>query len=280
MNVVSVGSIDAADVRKTDKLVFRIAFAMCGELIWLLRSDVVFGYWFRLRSLDAFRECIRIHAHTHIHPQASDAFCSQCRDRFKETINESFRATAFSRISYMQLKGNALPNRFLFLFAALYRHPCKCRDKFPKCVVRPTDRFQSTMKTANRSRDELRFVTSVEQIAPYLEELQSDTSSSAGDIYSMEQIDDVDSMPPAPPTIALPNIYEEYVNFIDLSVLNPIVAACDCQRDQLIESEISERSIYANKKKNGFSDVFSILVAFGMRSRIFRMQKSISPSVT
>lgn len=118
------------------------------------------------------------------------------------------------------------------------------------------------MKTANRSREELRFVTSAEQIAPYLEELRSDTSSSIGDGDSMEHIGDDDStqfesiVPAALPpvtsalataaAIALPNIYEEYVNFIDLSVLNPIVAACDCQRDQLIESEISEQSIYAN----------------------------------
>lgn len=122
-------------------------------------------------------------------------------------------------------------------------------------------RVRFEMKTANRSREELRFVTSAEQLAPYLEELQSDTSSSVGDADSMEHTDDDSThyqltvpvvLPPATSAlatvaaIALPNIYEEYVNFIDLSVLNPIVAACDCQRDELIESEISERSIYAN----------------------------------
>lgn len=111
------------------------------------------------------------------------------------------------------------------------------------------------MKTANRSREELRFVTCAEQLAPYLEELQSDQSSSVGDVDSMEHTDDDSThyqlsvpvvLPPATSAlatavaIALPNIYEEYVNFIDLSVLNPIVAACDCQRDELIESEISE----------------------------------------
>lgn len=117
------------------------------------------------------------------------------------------------------------------------------------------------MKTTGRSREELRFVTSAEQIAPYLEELQSETSSITGDADSMEHTDDDSTQyqlnlpmafPPATSalttavSIPLPNIYEEYVNFIDLSVLNPIVAACDCQRDELIESEISEQSIYPN----------------------------------
>lgn len=115
------------------------------------------------------------------------------------------------------------------------------------------------MKTTNRSREELRFVTSAEQIAPYLEDLRSDTSSSVGDADSLEHTDDDSTqyrlnvplvLPPATSAlatavaIAVPNIYEEYVNFIDLSILNPIVAACDCQRDQLIESEISERRIW------------------------------------
>lgn len=121
------------------------------------------------------------------------------------------------------------------------------------CLQVYRERFE--MKTANRSREELRFVTSPEQIAPYLDELRSDSSSSIGDVDSLQQTDDDSTqyqlavpmaLPPATSATAaataLPNIYEEYVNFIDLSVLNPIVAACDCQRDELIESEISERT--------------------------------------
>lgn len=129
------------------------------------------------------------------------------------------------------------------------------------------------MKTTNRSRDELRFVTSIEQITPYLDELRSNVSGSDSSTSSSSSgscsttMDDVDSLghfdndddgggggggvvgltvpvalPPATSAIlatttTAPTIYDEYVNFIDLSVLNPIVAACDCQHDELIESE-------------------------------------------
>lgn len=116
---------------------------------------------------------------------------------------------------------------------------------------------KSSRKT--ESRKELRFVTSAEQMIPFLNRLretkafnESDTSDTND---SMDFNEDTNSKPEpiVPPKIstvatsaiiAVPNIYEEYVNFIDLSVLNPVVDANDCQRDTLIESEISElRSI-------------------------------------
>lgn len=119
-------------------------------------------------------------------------------------------------------------------------------------------------------RKGLRFVLSVEQMKPYLDRIQesissgddnsfsmiqqndsnsSDSSDELNNYYQKENGDDIASItiPPAitalatAASIALPNIYEEYVNFIDLSVLNPIVDAADCQKDSLIESEICEQ---------------------------------------
>lgn len=125
------------------------------------------------------------------------------------------------------------------------------------------------------SRKELRFVTSAEQMLPFLDRIREsiysddengesvsdqnasdDTNESSDPMeesnYRKKQKNGPISMITIPPaiaalattaSIALPNIYEEYVNFIDLSVLNPIVDAADCQRDTLIENEISERFI-------------------------------------
>lgn len=118
---------------------------------------------------------------------------------------------------------------------------------------------------------ELRFVTSVEQITPFLENLTTSTTDNEDSENECEQFDNNDfevqqiakinqtnekdsncrvpiiALPPAITGLAtaaaaiVPNIYDEYVNFIDLSVLNPIISARDCQNDQLIESEISEQ---------------------------------------
>lgn len=111
-----------------------------------------------------------------------------------------------------------------------------------------------------QSSKELRFVTSVEQMIPFLNRI-SDTKRFNDDRDVLDacepnEIDEISDqtnhlttdivVPIGTTTIdtsapnALPNIYEEYVNFIDLSVLNPIVDADTCQRDRLIESEISE----------------------------------------
>lgn len=113
------------------------------------------------------------------------------------------------------------------------------------------------------SSKELRFVTSAEQMLPFLDRIRgqsndsddpndSDTNES-GELNENNVVQASDnnnlSVPMVAPKIsasntsealALPNIYEEYVNFIDLSVLNPIIDAKHCQRDRLIESEISE----------------------------------------
>lgn len=111
-----------------------------------------------------------------------------------------------------------------------------------------------------QSCKELRFVTSVEQMIPFLnriseskrfnddcdvldasepneiDEISNQTNHLTTDIVVPLETTTIDTSAPN----ALPNIYEEYVNFIDLSVLNPIIDADTCQRDRLIESEISE----------------------------------------
>lgn len=123
---------------------------------------------------------------------------------------------------------------------------------------------------------ELRFVTSVEQITPFLENLTTSNTDNENSDNECEQFDKDDFevqqiaklnqtnekdlnckipiivLPSAITGLAtaaaviLPSIYDEYVNFIDLSVLNPIVSANDCQNDQLIESEISEQLFFLN----------------------------------
>lgn len=114
-----------------------------------------------------------------------------------------------------------------------------------------------------QSSKELRFVISVEQMIPFLNRI-SDTkrfnddrdvldACEPNEINEIDEISDqtnhltTDIVVPLETTTidtsapnALPNIYEEYVNFIDLSVLNPIIDADTCQKDRLIESEISE----------------------------------------
>lgn len=111
-----------------------------------------------------------------------------------------------------------------------------------------------------QSSKELRFVISVEQMIPFLnrisdskrfnddrdvldasepneiDEISDQTNHLTTDIVVPLETTTIDTSAPN----ALPNIYEEYVNFIDLSVLNPIIDADTCQKDRLIESEISE----------------------------------------
>lgn len=139
------------------------------------------------------------------------------------------------------------------------------------------------------SRKELRFVTSAEQMLPFLDRIRTvdqsnddsddQTASDTNDSIELNENNNnndndnnnhddnndnnVDvikvsdnnnltvpiavapkiSASATSDALALPNIYEEYVNFIDLSVLNPIIDAKHCQRDTLIESEISEPNI-------------------------------------
>lgn len=113
----------------------------------------------------------------------------------------------------------------------------------------------------SKSRKEMRFVLNVEQVIPLLDRIRDTISidsdeqngSDCGDSFDdVTKINELALAPERPAitsvatstSIALPNIYEEYVNFIDLSVLNPIVDARHCQRDRLIESEISEQCIH------------------------------------
>lgn len=100
------------------------------------------------------------------------------------------------------------------------------------------------------STKELRFVTSVEQLLPYLDniidEIESDYENGSIGNGIIEQCDEIDteingkSPPLKNQSDEIPNIYEEYVNFIDLSVLNPLIDAADCQIDTLIEEDIRE----------------------------------------
>lgn len=111
--------------------------------------------------------------------------------------------------------------------------------------------MDTSKSISSSSGKELRFVTSAEQIIPFLrgirETSQSSDDQNAIDTNASDLNDDMSKSVPksqssnhlAPAKV--PNIYEEYVNFIDLSVLNPIVDANNCQRDTLIESEISEQ---------------------------------------
>lgn len=83
-----------------------------------------------------------------------------------------------------------------------------------------------------------RFCVSVEQMVPYLENLcngnseieelvESKLASESEHSTEVEPIEDV----------AAPE--EEYINYIDLSELNPIIEACNClQIDDLVEGKI------------------------------------------
>lgn len=118
------------------------------------------------------------------------------------------------------------------------------------------------MNISEKLRKELRFVTSAEQMIPFLNRIRAtnNANSDSDEQNASDTNECVDIpfdensiinkketiVPPAitevltSATIALPNVYEEYVNFIDLSLLNPIIDASNCQPDALIESEISE----------------------------------------
>lgn len=117
------------------------------------------------------------------------------------------------------------------------------------------------MNISEKLRKELRFVTSAEQMIPFLNRIRATNNENndcddqsacdanelvdpSDELSTVNRKSASDSVPPAITATgdanALPNIYEEYVNFIDLSVLNPIIDATSCQPDALIESEISE----------------------------------------
>lgn len=132
------------------------------------------------------------------------------------------------------------------------------------------------MKSSSKVRNELRIVTSVDQIIPYLFDLELENNyNDDDDLYNDLEVEQytnqiaveddnkqkidknnmnnnnllvpltlqpVSSEQTITASTTTINIYDEYVNFIDLSVLNPIIDGNNCQRDQLIESEISEQN--------------------------------------
>lgn len=92
-----------------------------------------------------------------------------------------------------------------------------------------------------------RFVVSVEQMVPYLENLckvdeEDENGIDVGD--SLIENDDNEEEPPIPieenvPNEIIPEMTDEALNYIDISMLNPIVEAYAClQKDQLNEEGI------------------------------------------
>lgn len=88
-----------------------------------------------------------------------------------------------------------------------------------------------------------RFVISVEQMVPYLENLckvdeDDENGIDVGD--DLIENDDNDEPPnPIADTVQVPQITEEAVTYIDISMLNPIVEAYAClQKDELNEEGI------------------------------------------
>lgn len=98
-----------------------------------------------------------------------------------------------------------------------------------------------------------RFVISVEQMVPYLENLckvdeEDENGIDVGDDL-IENDDNNEEEPPVPidanvPNEIVPQLTEEAITYIDISMLNPIVEAYAClQKDQLNEEGIYEFDI-------------------------------------
>lgn len=102
---------------------------------------------------------------------------------------------------------------------------------------------------------ETRFVTCFEQMKDLLDKIRDDDDSDYSN-HTPEQTDEImDEMiedceeseqtnRESDPEKSQWNFIEEYVNFIDLSALNPLVDPADCQKDELIESEICELHLF------------------------------------
>lgn len=101
--------------------------------------------------------------------------------------------------------------------------------------AKPSD---ADVKAFRDSRDATRFVTSVAQMIPYLEECGIDFD------YSDDEREDV-----TPIDNEFVIIYEEYVNYVDMSVLNPLMEPWDClQKDVLFDNDeydLSEDFVFA-----------------------------------
>lgn len=96
---------------------------------------------------------------------------------------------------------------------------------------------------------EQRFITSSEQMKVLLDNIRGDDEDDESDDSDCMSQDTVHEMPEhceeseqtkreSDPIKSDWNFVDEYVNFIDLSALNPMIDPADCQKDQLIESEI------------------------------------------
>lgn len=102
------------------------------------------------------------------------------------------------------------------------------------------------------STKEQRFATSFEQMKVLLDKIRDDDDSDYSN-YTPEN--EMHEMPEdceeseqtkreSDPVKGDSNFIEEYVNFIDLSALNPVIDPADCQNDDLIESEIRELHLF------------------------------------
>lgn len=98
------------------------------------------------------------------------------------------------------------------------------------------------------STKEQRFVTSPEQMKTLLDHIMDDDDdsddsdcTSENTVHEMaEHCVDLQTKRESNAIKSDWNHFDEYVNFIDMSALNPIIEPADCQKDELIESEISE----------------------------------------
>lgn len=69
---------------------------------------------------------------------------------------------------------------------------------------------------------------------------QDDQVEQAEQVDQAEQVGQAEPEPEPKPVKPVWNFTDEYVNFIDLTSLNPFIDPSDCQPDELIESEIRE----------------------------------------
>lgn len=120
-------------------------------------------------------------------------------------------------------------------------------------VVNGDDRpTKEQIKLNKELRDATRFVTSVAQMMPYLAEIgiefvDSEDDDSLDGVFGPSNGVNGNSLTAGLVHQLTIEVQEEYVNFIDMSVLNPMVQSWEClQKDVLLEcgreDDISERA--------------------------------------